>query len=86
MSSEAQSHLEGKQQQFAASPIIEKVSSNAAQELQLREELRHSRLLAETYQARTLELERLRLGMDEEVSRMRHEREKDDMQKKENRL
>lgn len=54
-------------------------SNLRSSEEELREELRQARLLADTYQARTLELERVRLDMEEEVSRMHHEREKADL-------
>lgn len=50
----------------------------AGEEVQLREELRHARVLADTYQARTLELERERIELEEEVRRTRSERERDD--------
>jgi len=78
MSSNAQDVSHASVHRSVVATATEKVNQ-ATSELQLREELRHARLLAETYQARTLELERLRLDMDEEVSRMRHEREKDEM-------
>jgi len=81
ISNDAQDATEAKIRPAAAATPTERVNRSAAEELQLREELRHARLLADTYQARTLELERLRLEMDEEVARMRHEREKEEMQK-----
>lgn len=59
----------------------EKMNKTAGEELSLREELRHARLLADTYQARALTLERSRLEMDEEVARYRHERQKDEIRR-----
>jgi len=50
----------------------------AREEVQLREELRHARLLADTYQARVLELERVRIELEEEVQRVRQERDRTD--------
>jgi len=64
-----------------STPRGQVASLRANEELQLREELRHARLLADTYQARTLELERLRLENEEEASRMRFERETDGMRR-----
>jgi len=46
---------------------------------QLRTSLRNARRLVQTYQARTLELERTRLDMEEEVSRSSKEREKEEL-------
>jgi len=46
---------------------------------QLRASLRNARRLVSTYQARTLELERTRLDMEEEVSRTSKEREKEEL-------
>lgn len=52
--------------------------AKAGEEVRLREELRHARLLAETYQARSLELERSRVELLEEVRRVRLDKEKND--------
>mmetsp|Transcript_89069 Transcript_89069/g.157807 ORF Transcript_89069/g.157807 Transcript_89069/m.157807 type:complete len:716 (+) Transcript_89069:55-2202(+) len=51
----------------------------AVEEVRLREELRHARLLADTYQARTLELEKVRIDLEDQVRRQRSERDKDDL-------
>eukprot|EP00927_Polykrikos_kofoidii_P001106 TRINITY_DN10400_c0_g1_i3.p1 TRINITY_DN10400_c0_g1~~TRINITY_DN10400_c0_g1_i3.p1 ORF type:complete len:956 (-),score=142.58 TRINITY_DN10400_c0_g1_i3:90-2648(-) len=45
----------------------------AGDEVQLREELRHARVRANTYHARTLELERERIELEEEVRRLKAE-------------
>jgi len=50
---------------------------------QLRASLRNARRLVQTYQARTLELERTRMDMEEEVSRASKEREKEEMLRQE---
>jgi hypothetical protein len=52
--------------------------AKAGEEVRLREELRHARLLADTYQARSLELERSRVELLEEVRRVRLDKEKND--------
>lgn len=52
--------------------------ARAGEEVRLREELRHARLLADTYQARSLELERSRVELLEEVRRVRLDKEKND--------
>jgi len=49
----------------------EEGSTAAIQEVRLREELRHAKLLAETYQSRTIELERDREEMEDEIRRRR---------------
>lgn len=86
MTSDQQDSTQSARKPLVVTAVCERVNKSAQDELQLREELRHARLLADTYQARTLELERLRLDMDEEVSRMRFERENDSLrqQKTEN--
>eukprot|EP00930_Biecheleria_cincta_P020167 TRINITY_DN15224_c0_g1_i2.p1 TRINITY_DN15224_c0_g1~~TRINITY_DN15224_c0_g1_i2.p1 ORF type:complete len:708 (+),score=110.18 TRINITY_DN15224_c0_g1_i2:43-2166(+) len=53
----------------------------AHEEVRLREELRHSRLLADTYQSRTLELEKMRIELEDQVRRLRSDREKEDLAK-----
>eukprot|EP00931_Biecheleriopsis_adriatica_P120267 TRINITY_DN95385_c0_g1_i1.p1 TRINITY_DN95385_c0_g1~~TRINITY_DN95385_c0_g1_i1.p1 ORF type:complete len:716 (+),score=107.63 TRINITY_DN95385_c0_g1_i1:53-2149(+) len=53
----------------------------ALEEVRLREELRHARLLADTYQARTLELEKMRIDLEDQVRRGKSEREQDQLQK-----
>lgn len=53
----------------------------AHEEVRLREELRHSRLLADTYQSRTLELEKMRIELEDQVRRLRSDREKEDLTK-----
>lgn len=62
-------------------PSSEAASSAGTDKEQLTEELRHARLLVDTYQARTLELERLRIDMEEEVGRMHDDREKDELRR-----
>merc|ERR1712008_520653 len=52
--------------------------AKAGEEVRLREELRHVRLLADNYQARSLELERSRVELLEEVRRVRLDKEKND--------
>lgn len=52
--------------------------TSAMEEVQLREELRHARLLADSYQSRTLELERMRIELEEQVRRSAQDREKED--------
>jgi len=56
----------------------EEGSTAAIQEVRLREELRHAKLLAETYQSRTIELERDREEMEDEIRRRRMESEKEE--------
>jgi len=57
-------------------PVVIPDKNNA--EAQMREELRHARLLADTYQARVLELERVRIELEEEVDAARHDRDRSD--------
>lgn len=57
-------------------------TQRACDEIRLREELRHSRLLAETFQARLLEVERLRITLEDEVRTLKAEKEKDEAHKK----
>lgn len=57
-------------------------NNRAVEEVQLREELRHARLLADTYQARTMDLERQRIELEEEVRRTSKDREKEDARHK----
>lgn len=53
----------------------------AIEEVRLQEELRHSRLLADTYQSRTLELEKTRIELEDQVRGLRSDRDKDDLTK-----
>lgn len=53
----------------------------ANDEVRLLEELRHSRLLADTYQSRTLELEKMRIELEDQVRRLRSDREKEELAK-----
>ncbi|CAJ1396197.1 unnamed protein product [Effrenium voratum] len=54
----------------------------ALDEVRLKEELRHARLLAETYQARALELEKARIDLEDQVRRSLAEREKEELQRR----
>jgi len=57
------------------------VSLRAREEVRLREELRHARVLADTYQVRTIELERKRVELLEEARRAHAEKERDDVRR-----
>lgn len=61
---------------FAADPRTAR-GALAHDELKLREDLRQAMLIADIYQARTLELEKTSARLEEEAKRNRHEREKE---------
>lgn len=54
----------------------------AIDEVKLREELRHAHLLAETYQVRTVELEKLRMDLENKVRQLQLERSRDELQRR----
>lgn len=71
--------LEAKATEAESNVDEEGKGRRAVEEVRLREELRHARLLADTYQARTLELEKVRIDLEDQVRRNRSERDKDDL-------
>jgi len=52
------------------------------EEVRLKEELRHARLLADTFQARTVELEKTRIDLEEQLRLCQNERSKEDLQRR----
>lgn len=52
------------------------------EEVKLKEELRHARLLADTFQARTVELEKVRMDLEEQLRQSQLERSKEDLQRR----
>lgn len=52
------------------------------EEVKLKEELRHARLLADTFQARTVELEKVRIDLEEQLRQSQLERSKEDLQRR----
>lgn len=73
--------LEAKASDTAAD-LTQSEERRTLDEVRLKEELRHARLLADTLQARTIELEKTRLGLEEQVRRGNLEREKEELAKK----
>eukprot|EP00439_Symbiodinium_sp_Y106_P069005 s551_g11.t2 len=73
--------LEAKASDTAAD-LTQSEDRRTLDEVRLKEELRHARLLADTLQARTIELEKTRLGLEEQVRRGNLEREKEELAKK----
>lgn len=57
------------------------VEGSASPEGPLREDLRKAKLEADMYQHRTMELERVRLEMEEEAVRAKHERDREEFQR-----
>eukprot|EP00435_Cladocopium_sp_Y103_P017540 s4125_g4.t1 len=52
------------------------------EEVKLKEELRHARLLADTFQARSVELEKVRIDLEEQLRQSQLERSKEDLQRR----
>ncbi|CAE7363398.1 YPL264C, partial [Symbiodinium pilosum] len=73
--------LEAKASDTAAD-LSQSEERRALDEVRLKEELRHARLLADTLQARTIELEKTRMGLEEQVRRGKLERDKEELAKK----
>ncbi|CAE8678576.1 unnamed protein product, partial [Polarella glacialis] len=59
----------------------ERQGRRAVEEVRLREELRHARLLADTYQSRTLELEKIRMELEDQVRSCKTTQEKEELQR-----
>jgi len=71
--------LEAKATEAESNVEEEGKGRRAVEEVRLREELRHARLLADTFQARTLELEKDRINLEDQVRRHRLERDNNEL-------